>query len=314
MERREFIGRLVAMGLTAAAGVAFAEDAPAPAGQLARRPYQPGGPELSIIGFGGLLLRGMEQAQANDMVAWAVDRGVSYFDIAPSYGDSQALLGPALQPYRDRCFVACKTVKRDAAGAREELEGSLRDLRTDHVDLYQLHAIRTLEDVETAFGPGGAMETYLAAREEGKTRYLGFSAHSEEAALAAMDRFDFDSMLFPVNAVCIENGNFGPAALAKAAERGVSVLAMKSLAWQPVAPGEPKPYPNCWYRPMEDPNVARLLLGYTLGHPVVAAVSPASAELFMLAVEAGLRYRPLTDAERARLMARIEGVPPIFPQ
>lgn len=314
MERREFISRLVAMGLTAAAGVAFAEDAPPPAGQLARRPYRPGGPELSIIGFGGLLLRGMEQAQANDMVAWAVDRGVSYFDIAPSYGDSQALLGPALEPYRDRCFLACKTVKRDAAGAREELEGSLRDLRTDHVDLYQLHAIRTLEDVETAFGPGGAMETYLAAREEGKTRFLGFSAHSEEAALAAMERFDFDSTLFPVNAVCIENGNFGPAVLAKAAERGVSVLAMKSLAWRPVAAGESKPYPNCWYRPMEDPNVARLLLGYTLGHPVVAAVSPASAELFMLAVEAGLRYRPLTDAERAQLMARIEGVPPIFPQ
>lgn len=314
MKRREFIGRLVAMGLTAAAGLAFADDAPAPAGQLPCRPYRPGGPELSIIGFGGLLLRGMEQAQANDVVAWAVDRGVNYFDIAPSYGDAQALLGPALQPYRDRCFLACKTVKRDAAGAREELEGSLRDLRTDHVDLYQLHALNTLEDVETAFGPGGAMETYLAARDEGKARFLGFSAHSEAAALAAMERFDFDSVLFPVNAVCVENGNFGPAVLAKAAARSMSVLAIKSLAWRPVTPGESKPYPNCWYRPMADPNVARLLLGYTLDHPVVAAVSPASAELFMLAVEAGLRYRPLTDAERAQLLARLEGVPPIFPQ
>lgn len=314
MERREFISRLLAMGLTAAAGIAFAEDAPAPTGQLPRRPYRPGGPELSIIGFGGLLLRGMEQSQANDVVAWAVDRGVNYFDVAPTYGDSQDLLGPALEPYRDRCFLACKTIKRDAAGAREELEASLEALRTDHFDLYQLHALTRMEDVETVFAPGGALETFVAARDEGKVRYLGFSAHSEEAAVAAMDRFDFDSTLFPVNCVCIENGDFGPAVLAKAAERGVSILALKTLAWKPVTPGARKPYPNCWYEPIQDPDLARLAIGYTLGLPVVSAVSPAAAELLMLAVEAALRYRPLTADERARLLARLEGVPPIFPQ
>lgn len=314
MERREFISRLLAMGLTAAAGIAFAEDAPAPTGQLPRRPYRPGGPELSIIGFGGLLLRGMEQSQANDVVAWAVDRGVNYFDVAPTYGDSQDLLGPALEPYRDRCFLACKTIKRDAAGAREELEASLEALRTDHFDLYQLHALTRMEDVETVFAPGGALETFVAARDEGKVRYLGFSAHSEEAAVAAMERFDFDSTLFPVNCVCIENGDFGPAVLAKAAERGVSILALKTLAWKPVTPGAARPYPNCWYAPIQDPDLARLAIGYTLGLPVVSAVSPAAAELLMLAVEAALRYRPLTADERARLLARLEGVPPIFPQ
>ena len=314
MERREFIARLVAMGLTAAAGIAFADDAPEPALKLPRRPYRPGGPELSIIGFGGLLLRGMEQQQADDIVAWAVDRGVNYFDVAPTYGDSQDLLGPALEPYRDDCFLACKTTQREAGGAREELEGSLTALRTDHVDLYQLHALTKMEDVETVFAPGGAMQTFTAARDEGKVRHLGFSAHSEEAAVAAMDRFDFDSVLFPINCVCIENGNFGPAVIAKAHETGTTILAIKGLAWRPVTDASDRPYPNCWYRPIEDPNVARLSLGYALDRPVAAAVSPAAAEMLMLAVEVGRRYRPLTDDERADLMARIEGVPPIFPQ
>jgi len=314
VERREFIARLMAMGLTAAAGIAFADDAPEPAPTLPRRPYRPGGPELSIIGFGGLLLRGMEQQQADDIVAWAVDRGVNYFDVAPSYGDSQDLLGPALEPYRDDCFLACKTTEREAAGAREELEGSLTALRTDHVDLYQLHALTEMEDVDTVFGPGGAMETFTAARGEGTVRHIGFSAHSEEAAVAAMDRFDFDSVLFPINCVCIENGDFGPAVIAKAQETATTILAIKGLAWRPVTGAGDRPYPNCWYRPVEDPDIARLSLGYTLDRPVAAAVSPAAAEMLMLAVEVGRRYRPLTDAERADLLARIQGVPPIFPQ
>ena len=143
-------------------------------------------------------------------------------------------------------------------------------------------------------------------------RHLGFSAHTEEAAVTAMDRFDFDSVLFPFNSVCMENGNFGRAVLAKAKRKKVARLAIKGLAWTPNAKGEKKPYPNCWYRPVADPDTARLNLNYTLGLPIVAAVSPAAASLFMLAVQIGLRYRPLTKGERARLMERIQGVEPIF--
>ncbi len=313
MERREFIARLVAMGLTAAAGIAFAEDAPEPADQLPRRRLRPGGPELSIIGFGGLLLRGMEQQQANDMVAWAIDRGVNYFDVAPTYGDSQDLLGPALEPHRDDCFLACKTTQRDGEGAREELEGSLKALRTDYFDLYQLHALNTEDDVQQVLAPGGALDTFVAARDEGKIRNIGFSAHTEEAAVAVMEQFDFDTTLFPINCVCIENGNFGPRVIEKAREKNVAILAIKGLAWTRVAPGEKKPFPNCWYRPIEDADRGRLALSYTLDQPIVAAVSPAAAELLMLAVEIGRRYRALSDAERERLLADLKGVAPIFP-
>src|SRR5437773_4396936 len=135
----------------------------------------------------------VEPAEASSLVAEAVDRGVTYFDVAPSYGNAEERLGPALEPYRDRCFLACKTGERKREGAAKELRESLRRMRTDRFDLYQLHALTTREDLETALGPGGAMEAFLEAREQGLIRFIGFSAHSQEIAVEAMDRFDLAS-------------------------------------------------------------------------------------------------------------------------
>ena len=100
-------------------------------------------------------------------------------------------------------------------------------MRTDHFDLYQLHAVTTRDDVETIFAPGGAMETFVAARKAGKVRFLGFSAHSVEAALALIDRFAFDTILFPVNFATWHAGNFGPQVLAAAQEKGMGILASR---------------------------------------------------------------------------------------
>ena len=170
-----------------------------PGGQFPKRQYGRTKEKLSIIGFGGMVVKDVTPKEAANFVAEAVDRGVNYFDVAPYYGNAQQRLGPALKPYRQKCFLACKTLERDAAGAAKELKQSLKLLKTDYFDLYQLHALTDVEEVEQAFGPGGAMETILKAKEDGKIRYIGFSAHSEEAAHAAMDRFDFDSILFPLS-------------------------------------------------------------------------------------------------------------------
>src|SRR5207247_828287 len=148
---------------------------------------------------------------------------------------------------RDRVFLACKTGKRAKEEANAELRRSLQNLQTDHFDLYQLHGITTKEDVEKAFGPGGAMEAFVEAREAGLVRYLGFSAHSVEAALSAMDRFDFDSALFPINFVTYYAGHFGPQIVAKAQEKGVGRLALKSMARTNWKEGQPHTHPNCWY-------------------------------------------------------------------
>jgi len=110
--------------------------------------------------------------QAAERVRAAVEAGVNYFDVAPSYGNAEDMLGPALEPHRKGVFLACKTQGRTKDAATKELESSLRKMRTEHFDLYQHHAVTKRTDVETILGPGGAMEAFEAARKAGKVRFL----------------------------------------------------------------------------------------------------------------------------------------------
>jgi aryl-alcohol dehydrogenase-like predicted oxidoreductase len=308
MKRRQFL-------MSAVAGGAAGRSASA-AQQVPKRPYKPG-VELSLVALGGIVVVGMEQKDANSIVAEAFDRGVNYFDVAPSYGKGEAeqKLGPALEPYRKRVFLACKTQRRDAEGARMELEQSLNRLRTDHFDLYQFHAVTTMKDVEEILAPRGAGEVFLKARDEGKVRFLGFSAHSAEAALALMDRFRFDSILFPVNFVCYAQGNFGPQILAHAKEKGVARLALKALAytrWPQGTTRTERKYPKCWYKPVDDAAVAKKALRFTLSEDITAAVPPGDERLFRMALEIASEFKPLNAAERRQLLAGTKSVEPIF--
>lgn len=282
---------------------------------MERRPFGNTGDSLSIVGLGGVAFVGMSQAESNDLVAEAIDAGVNYFDVAPSYGHEQETekrLGPALKPYRDRAFLACKTAARKAPEARAELERSLRHLETDTFDLYQLHAITSLEDVETAFGPGGAMEVILEAKQAGIIRHVGFSAHSVEAAFRALDLYPFASALFPVNFVTYSQGNFGPQIVDRCIEKGAARLALKAMARTHWKPDAPRTFPNCWYEPIADKGLAELALRFTLSEPVTAAVPPGDPRLWRWAVEFGQRYRPLDDSERAALTQAAEDLQPIF--
>ena len=157
---------------------------------------------------------------------------------------------------------------------------ALRKLQTDHFDLYQLHSLSTLEDVETAFAADGVMEVLVKAREQGKVRFLGFSAHSEQAALAALEKFDFDTVLFPINFVCWLEGDFGPRLVEKAKSRDMGILALKSLALRRLNPGEKSGYDKCWYRPIEEEETAMLALRFTLSQGVTAAIPPGEAVFF----------------------------------
>src|SRR3977135_906289 len=114
--------------------------------------------------------------------------------------------------------------------SRTDLENSLKLLKADHVDLYQFHALTKMTDLDKVLGPGGAMETMEAAKKEGKIRYIGFSVHSAETALAAMARSVFDTVLFPVNFVLFTQANFGPQILKRAQEKGMGILAVKAMA------------------------------------------------------------------------------------
>lgn len=267
-------------------------------GKIEKRSLGRTGEMLSVIGFGAIIVRDATAQQAADDVKRAIDIGINYFDVAPSYGNAEVMLGPALEPYRKGIFLACKTQKRTKDEARKELDQSLKNLRTDHFDLYQFHAVTTLKDVETIHGPGGAMETFLEARKEGKIRFIGFSAHSVEAAMAMMDRFDFDTLLFPVNFATWHAGNFGPQVLARAQEKKMGILALKAMAKGPWPQGaDRKKYPKCWYEPFTTPEDIRMGFRFTLSHPVTAAVTSGDENLYRIAMDLYDKIDPLKKKE-----------------
>lgn len=279
---------------------------------IERRPYGRNGDQLSVLGFGGIVVSQIEQSEANRIVAEAVERGVNYFDVAPTYGNAEERLGPALEPYRDGVFLACKTGERDRGGAAKELDQSLKQLRTDHFDLYQLHGLASMDDVEKAFAAGGAMETLEAAKRDGKARFLGFSAHSEEAAIQALRRYPFDSVLFPFNFVCWFKG-FGPRVMEEAKQRGAARMALKSVARTVWSENERK-YPKCWYQPFDTRETAELPFRWTVSQDLTAAVSPAQTELFPMMMDLAERFRPITPAEEKTLREMAEPLTPIFPE
>jgi len=282
-------------------------------GKIEKRSLGRTGEMLSVIGFGGIVVRDATPEDASVLVKLAIDSGINYFDVAPSYGDAEIKLGPALEPYRKDVFLACKTGKRTKADARAELEQSLKRLRTDHFDLYQHHAVTNLADVDTILGPGGAMETFTEARKEGKIRFIGFSAHSVEAAMALMDRFDFDTILFPVNFTTWNAANFGPQVLAKAQEKKMGILALKAMAKGPWPQGADKSkYPKCWYEPLIGQEDIRMGLRFTLSHPVTAAVPPGEAELWKMAVNVSDKLQPLTREEIQSIKERGAKGNPLF--
>lgn len=282
-------------------------------GTIEKRSLGSTGEMLSMIGFGGIVVMNASHEHASDVVKLAIDKGINYFDVAPSYGDAEIKLGPALEPYRKDVFLACKTQKRTKKEARAELEQSLQNLRTDHFDLYQLHAVTTLEEVKTIFDTGGAMETFLEARDEGKIRFIGFSAHSVEAALALMDRFDFDTILFPVNFATWHAGNFGPQVLARARDKKMGILALKAMAKGKWPQGADRTgYPKCWYEPLSAREDARMGLRFTLSHPVTAAIPPGEEKLFRLALNLTDNLQPLDDSEINTIKQKAQETDPLF--
>ena len=324
MDRRAFLKQSAQSAAVLAAGATWAEGgagnmpvqpSSSNASAVPQRPYGNTTDQLSVVGFGGIAVANTEQKDADRLVAEAVERGVNYFDVAPTYGDAEERLGPALEPYRDRVFLACKTTERQRGPAEVEFRRSLERLRTDHFDLYQVHGIAdVVRDVEPAFGKGGVMELLIEAKKQGRVRYLGFSAHSAEAALAAMDRYAFDSVLFPINFAAYYKGRFGAEVIERAQRQGTARLALKAMARQKWPESDPqrRQYAKCWYQPLTDPVEAELGLRWTLSQPVTAAIAPGEASLFRMALDIASRFSPVTPEETAKLKALAETLDPVF--
>ena len=314
MKRREFVvgavGAGAALSLFPAGLAGLGREKPSDG--LERRALGKTGEKLSCIGFGGIVVSKVTAEEASRSVRLAIDAGINYFDVAPTYGNAEEMLGPALEPYRKDVFLACKTQERTKDGALAELDRSLKKLRTDHFDLYQHHAVTKKADVETIFGPGGAMEGFETAKKAGKVRFLGFSAHSVEAAMALMDGYDFDTILFPFNYATWNAGNFGPQVMARAKEKGMGILCLKAMAKGPWPEGAERRYEKCWYEPADAEDEADLALRFTLSHPVTAAVPPGDPVLFEMAVRLAKEFRPITPDQEKALKAKAAAGTPLF--
>jgi len=282
---------------------------------LPRRVLGRTGEKISTVGFPGLALVHYEQEVCNAGIRKAFDRGVNYFDVAPAYGkgDAEIKMGIGLQGIeRNKFFLSCKTRMRDKEGARKELERSLKRLKTDHFDLYQLHCLRQPDEVKQALAPGGAMETIVKAKEEGKLGYIGFSAHTTKAALAALSGFRFDTVMFPVNFVEYYTIGFGKAVLELADKQGAGVIAIKPVS-RGLWPKGVERTRRWWYRPVEDEKEIGMAMRFTLGLKGVATGIPVSfLDILDKVIEASLEDRPNTKAEAEEMRQLAAGCESVF--
>ena len=264
--------------------------------------------KLSIIGFGGIVVNNETTSDASRYVSTAIDRGINYFDVAPEYGNAQEMMGPALEPYRKDIFLACKTHENTRKGAEKEFYDSLKKLKTDYFDLYQLHEVYTLDEVNEITGPGGALEFIIEAKEKGLIKYIGFTTHSEKVAIALMDAYDFVSILFPFNWALWFKDDYGPTVLKKAEEKGIGILALKALAKGAWEKDEKRNWNKCWYAPMDSLDEASLALRFILSFPVTSAVSPSHAELLWLACDIADGFKPISPEEKDVLKKRSKSI------
>lgn len=236
----------------------------------------------------------------------ALAAGVNHLDVAPSYGLAEVAVGAHLPAIRDRVFVAAKTMERTADGARRELEHTLEHLRTDHLDLYQFHAVTSDEELDAIVAPGGALETFLAAREEGTTRYLGITGHFLDAPRVlrrALDRIPLDTVMLPLGIAHFVDPAYrrdAEALLATATERGVGVMAIKALARRPWT--KPTHTYETWYEPLDEPSRVQVAVDFTLSLPITGFATPCDRRLLPIALRAAEVSEPLDDAEREAVL------------
>jgi aryl-alcohol dehydrogenase-like predicted oxidoreductase len=270
------------------------------------------GHRSSLITFGGIVVAGTAQEEANRVVADALEAGVNQFDVAPSYGDAELRLGPALKGRRDQVFLGCKTLERSKQGAARELRASLQRLGVQHLDLYQLHGLNQPEELDQVLGPGGAMEAFLEARDAGLVRFIGITGHRPSTLVEAIKRFPFDTVMIPVNFVLEHRSRFAEQMLAEARHRGVGIIAIKALAAGPWREDEERKYPKCWYRPLDDDREVDLALRFALYQNVATVIPPGDVRLLHKAVAAARHYRRLEPKDLLELQHLVCRLKPIF--
>ncbi len=284
---------------------------------IEKQPFGRTGHLSSRVIFGAAALGKVTQAEADRALDTLLEHGVNHIDTAASYGESERRIGPWLEPRRKDFFLATKTGERGHAKAKEQLHRSLELLRTDHVDLIQLHCLIDDDTWATAMGPGGALEALVEARAEGLVRFIGVTGHEVRVARMhqrSLAHFDFDSVLLPLNFALWKNPQYSAdfsQLLETCAARNVAVQTIKGLARGPKEE-EHQPW-HTWYAPLTEPSAIEQAVHWVLGDSRrVFLNTPGDITLLPMVLEAAGRFRSAPSEPEMQALVRSNGVTPLF--
>ena len=270
----------------------------------------------SVAIFGAVALAKATQAQADETMKTVIAAGVNHIDVAPSYGDAEERLRPCLAKERKRFFLGCKTMERTLSGAGAELHRSLKRLGVDSFDLYQIHGITTMEELDQVTSSDGALKAIKNAREEGLTRYIGITGHGVDAPrifLEALRRFDFDSVLFPINFIQYRNKEYRRHAeelLRQCRTRDVGTMIIKSIARGPWE-DQTRIY-DPWYEPFSDATMIQQGVNFVLSQDVTGLCTVGDMKLLPLVLNACEHYTRMNQTEQERLIENANQYKPLF--
>jgi aryl-alcohol dehydrogenase-like predicted oxidoreductase len=243
--------------------------------------------------FGAAALSEVTQDEADRTLEVLLEYGINHIDTAASYGEAELRIGPWMHGHRDRFFLATKTGQRSYAGARDEIRRSLDRLRTDHVDLIQLHNLVDAGEWDEALSDGGALDACVEAREAGLVRFIGVTGHGTPIAamhLRSLNRFDFDSVLFPYSWIVMQDEHCAEEVenlIRTCTERRVAMQTIKSIAARPWN-GRTKTHAP-WYEPLDEQNAIDAAVGWVLARPQVFLNTVSDAALLPRVLDAAVK-------------------------
>ena len=281
---------------------------------IERRPFGRTGHLSTCTIFGAAALGRVSQAEADHTIELLLAADINHIDTANSYGESERRLGPWTGRYRDRFFLATKTEERSYQKAKEHLHRSLDLLHTDHVDLWQMHVLVQPDQWEQAMGPGGALEAFIEAKQQGLIGAIGVTGHGLQIAAThrrSLQRFDFDSVLLPYNYITSQSTYYAEnfdALLATCAERNVAVQTIKSIAYRPWM--EQEHTRSTWYQPLEQQDEIDAAVWWVLARPGIFLNTVGDINLLPRVLDAASRFDASTaQAELAGQVARLSFEP-----
>jgi aryl-alcohol dehydrogenase-like predicted oxidoreductase len=266
--------------------------------------------------FGAAAFSEVTQAAADQGMEQVIEAGINHIDIAPSYGQAEERVGPWMPRERKRFFLGCKTMERTKDGAWKELQESLKRLQTESFDLYQCHAVTTMEELDAITMKGGALEAFVEARQRGLFKYIGITGHGVNAPQIyreALRRFDFDSVLFPLNFVQMAIPEYRAQAEALIAEckaKDVGTMIIKSITKAPW--GERPHTATTWYEPFHQMEEIQRAVNFVLSYEVTGLCTAGDTRILPLMLRACENFRQLNDSEREQMIQSAQQYEPLF--